>query len=148
MTTQSRLSPFHLAIPVDDLKAAQYFYHEILGCPIGRSCDQWIDFDFYGHQLVTHLSPDECAPAKTNRVDGDEVPCRHYGMVLDWNDWEDLSVRLKIYLEKIGQNFIIAPHIRFKNGPGEQGTFFIYDPAGNALEFKCFRDLDQLFVAE
>lgn len=136
------MQPFHLAIPVDNLKTAEAFYGEMLGCPRGRRSDAWIDFDFFGHQLVAHLSPGECGKAATNDVDGEEVPVRHFGIVLAPKDWEALAARLK----KAGADFIIDPDIRFKGQPGEQGTFFVRDPAGNALEFKCFADMRQLFA--
>lgn len=134
--------PFHLAIPVDDLVKAEAFYGELLGCPRGRRSDQWIDFDFFGHQLVTHLSPDACVGAPTNAVDGEKVPVRHFGVVLTPAEWETLARRL----ETANAPFIIAPTIRFEGQAGEQGTFFVRDPAGNALEFKCFQDPSQLFA--
>lgn len=133
---------FHLAIPVDDLAAAERFYGDLFGCARGRRSDQWIDFNFFGHQLVTHLAPDECGRAKTNHVDGESVPVKHFGVVLEPDDWE----RLVQQLTGAGVEFIIEPGIRFKGEPGEQGTFFLLDPAGNALEFKCFQNPDQLFV--
>lgn len=136
------MPPFHLAIPVDDLAAADAFYHGLLGCPHGRRSDQWTDYDFFGHQLVAHLSPADCAAAKTNVVDGHHVPARHFGVVIAPKDWRTLAERL----EKAGADFIIEPAIRFKGEQGEQGTFFIRDPAGNALEFKCFEDMAQLFA--
>lgn len=136
------LQPFHLAIPVDDLDAANAFYGGVMGCARGRSSPQWIDFDFFGHQLVTHLSPDECKPAQTNAVDGKQVPVRHFGVVLAPDDWRALSERLQAK----GRDFIIEPGIRFAGEPGEQGTFFLLDPAGNALEFKYFNDMGQLFA--
>lgn len=138
----SLLSPFHLAIPVDDLKAAEAFYGDLLGCPRGRRSEDWIDFDFFGHQVVTHLSPGECGRAATNPVDGHQAPVRHFGIVMAPKAWEALAARLKA----AGAEFIIEPNIRFKGEPGEQGTFFILDPAGNALEFKCFEDMGQLFA--
>jgi len=137
------MQPFHLAIPVDDLKAAEAFYGDLIGCPRGRRSEEWIDFDFFGHQLVTHLSPGECGRAATNAVDGHDVPVRHFGIVLEPKDWEALAGRLK----KAGADFIIDPDIRFRGQPGEQGTFFIRDPAGNALEFKCFADRAMLFAS-
>lgn len=137
------MQPFHLAIPVDDLKAAEAFYGDLIGCPRGRRSEEWIDFDFFGHQLVTHLSPGECGQAATNAVDGHDVPVRHFGIVLEPKDWEALAGRLK----KAGADFIIDPDIRFRGQPGEQGTFFIRDPAGNALEFKCFADRAMLFAS-
>lgn len=134
--------PFHLAIPVDDLKAAEAFYGDLLGCPRGRRSDEWIDFDFFGHQLVAHLSPDECGLAATSAVDGHQVPVRHFGVVLSTKDWEALAEKL----HRAGTGFIIEPGVRFKGEPGEQGTFFVRDPAGNALEFKCFADINKLFA--
>ena len=139
----SDLKPFHLALPVDDLAKAEDFYSGVMGCEQGRRCEHWIDFNFFGHQLVTHLAPEECAAAATNEVDGHDVPVRHFGVVLDPADWRALADRL----EAAGVNFIIAPNIRFEGKPGEQGTFFLLDPAGNALEFKCFKDPGQLFAA-
>ena len=138
----SDLRPFHLAIPVDDLAAAEAFYGELLGCPRGRRSAEWIDFDFFGHQLVAHLAPEERSANSTNAVDGHDVPVRHFGIVLDGAAWERLAARL----EKAGGHFIIAPNTRFKGEPGEQRTFFVRDPAGNALEFKSFADLRQLFA--
>ena len=140
--SSAALAPFHLAIPVDDLKAAEAFYGDLLGCPRGRRSDAWIDFDFFGHQLVAHLSPEECAGAATNPVDGHDVPVRHFGIVMDPASWERLAARLKA----AGAAFLIEPDIRFRGEPGEQGTFFIRDPAGNALEFKCFADMTKLFA--
>ena len=137
------LSPFHLAIPVDDLEKAEAFYGGIIGCAPGRRSDYWIDFDFFGHQLVTHLAPDECGLAVTNDVDGKKVPVKHFGVVLEPQKWEALAVRLKA----AGIDFIIEPNKRFRGEPGEQGTFFLLDPAGNALEFKCFKDMAQLFAS-
>lgn len=134
--------PFHLAIPVDDLKAADDFYAGVLGCPRGRRSDEWIDYDFFGHQLVAHLAPSECRAAASNAVDGHDVPVRHFGIVMAPAEWRALAARLKA----AGASFIIEPNIRFKGEPGEQGTFFIGDPAGNALEFKCFERADQLFA--
>lgn len=136
------MPPFHLAIPVDDLKAAEAFYGDLLGCPRGRRSDAWIDFDFFGHQLVAHLSPDECGRAATNAVDGHQAPVRHFGVVLSTKDWEALAEKL----HRAGTAFIIEPSVRFKGEPGEQGTFFVNDPAGNALEFKCFADINKLFA--
>lgn len=133
---------FHLAIPVDDLVKAEAFYGELFGCPRGRRSDQWIDFDFFGHQLVTHLAPEECGRAQTNAVDGHQVPVKHFGVVMNREEWRKLADRL----EAAGVDFIIEPNVRFAGEPGEQGTFFLLDPAGNALEFKCFADMDQLFA--
>lgn len=136
------LSPFHLAIPVDDLKKAEEFYSKTMGCEVGRQSDRWIDFNFFGHQLVTHLAPGECGKAETGPVDGKQVPVKHFGVVLSPDDWKKLAVRL----EAAEAEFIIEPCVRFADEPGEQGTFFLLDPAGNALEFKSFKDSDQLFA--
>lgn len=137
------IHPFHLAIPVDDLGKARAFYGTLMGCAEGRSSEHWVDFDFFGHQLVVHLSPEECGgSAATNSVDGKAVPVRHFGVVLDRKNWTDLAERLTA----AQVDFIIAPGVRFKGEPGEQGTFFFCDPAGNALEFKYFDDPGQLFA--
>ncbi|MDP2060841.1 MAG: VOC family protein [Flavobacteriaceae bacterium] len=137
------LTPFHLAVPVDDLQKARAFYGELLGCPEGRSSDHWIDFDFFGHQFVVHLkSSGEISKVIHNPVDGHDVPVPHFGVVLEWGVWQDLAHRLQ---EK-GIQFVIEPYIRFKGQVGEQATMFFYDPAGNALEFKAFKDLGQLFA--
>ena len=131
---------FHLAFPVDDLAAARAFYGGVLGCEEGRSSTTWVDFDFHGHQLVAHLA---AARAITrNAVDGDAVPVPHFGLVLGWDEWEALRDRLAA----AGTAFEIAPHIRFVGQPGEQATMFFFDPASNALEFKAFRDIGQLFA--
>ncbi|WP_172328153.1 VOC family protein [Mangrovicoccus sp. HB161399] len=141
MTDQS-IRPFHLAFPVDDLEAARGFYKGLLGCGEGRSSDQWVDFDFHGHQIVAHLAPEELGEAKTNAVDGHGVPCRHFGLVMDMETWQETADRLTA----AGVEFIIAPYVRFKGEPGEQATMFFADPAGNAVELKAFRDLGQLFA--
>ncbi len=133
---------FHLAFPVNDLAAARHFYGELLGCREGRSSANWVDFDLHEHQIVAHLAPEECNAASTGSVDGKQVPVRHFGLLLDWADWEALSDRLKA----ADQDFIIEPCVRFAGEPGEQGTFFVRDPAGNALEFKTFRDEKQVFA--
>ena len=142
----SSLTPFHLAIEVRDLSEARAFYGETLGCREGRSGSRWVDFDFFGHQLVCHLSkPDAvAAPAseRFNPVDGHDVPLPHFGVVLEIEDWESLASRLQAR----GVVFIIEPYTRFKGQPGEQATMFIRDPSGNVLEFKAFKDIDaQLF---
>jgi len=134
--------PFHLAFPVKDINETLTFYRDVLGCETGRSSDQWIDFNFWGHQVVAHLSPDEAGRSNMNEVDGHQVPVKHFGVILDWDDWHELAERLK---EK-SINFIIEPYIRFKNKPGEQATMFFTDPSGNALEFKAFRDESQIFA--
>lgn len=133
---------FHLAFPVDDLARARAFYGGVLGCAEGRSSEGWVDFDFHGHQIVAHLAPDEVGRAATNAVDGDNVPVRHFGLILAWDQWEALATKLK----QAGTEFIIEPHIRFKDQPGEQATMFFLDPAGNALEFKAFRDEADIFA--
>ncbi|WP_203291109.1 VOC family protein [Maricaulis parjimensis] len=133
---------FHLAFPVDDLAAARRFYGELMGCPEGRSSESWVDFDLFGHQIVAHLAPEECSAVKAGAVDGKQVPVRHFGLLLDWSDWEALAETF----EQAGTEFIIEPYIRFKGEAGEQGTFFVRDPAGNALEFKTFRDEAQIFA--
>jgi hypothetical protein len=139
----AEMPPFHLAFPVDDLAAARGFYEEVLGCRVGRTDAAWIDFDFFGHQITAHLKPDETGAARTNDVDGDRVPVRHFGAILDWADWEALGARLKA----AGIAFLIEPHVRFKGEVGEQGTMFVKDPAGNALEFKSFRDRARIFAS-
>ena len=134
---------FHLAFPVTDLAAAREFYGELLGCcPVGRTSDRWIDFDFFGHQITGHLVVPEGAIG-TNDVDGDQVPVRHFGAVLEWEAWEALAERMRA----AGRSFRLAPKVRFRDEIGEQGTFFVEDPAGNALEFKAFRDPARLFAS-
>lgn len=137
------LQPFHVAVPVHDLAAARAFYGGVLGCAEGRSSDHWIDFDFYGHQLVCHLAPaDTLKEAEiSNRVEGHDVPVPHYGVVLQWHDWELLATRLR----NADVEFIIEPGVRFAGQPGEQATLFLADPSGNALEFKAMRDESKLF---
>ncbi len=136
------MPPFHLAFPTHDLAAARAFYGGLLGCPEGRSSPHWVDFDFYGHQIVAHLAPEECQAAARNEVDGDQVPCRHFGVVLGMAEWKALAERL----QAAGVRFIIEPHIRFAGEPGEQATMFLLDPSGNALEFKAFERMEQLFA--
>lgn len=138
----SNLTPFHIAFPVDDLDAARHFYGEVLGCPEGRSSDRWIDFDLFGHQIVAHLS-DQPRPAQSgNAVDGHDVPVPHFGVVLPPTEWNALAERVKA----VGVDFVIEPYTRFAGEPGEQSTMFFLDPAGNALEFKAFADMGQLFA--
>lgn len=137
--------PFHLAIPVHDLAAARRFYGERFGCAEGRSSDEWVDFDFFGHQLVAHLDPSRRAftpAAHHNQVDGHAVPVPHFGVVLEWQAWHALAQRLR----QQGCTFVIEPGIRFAGKTGEQATFFLYDESGNALEFKAFQDPSQLFA--
>ncbi len=141
---RSPLRPFHIAFPVDDLPAARHFYGTVLGCREGRSSEQWIDFDLFGHQIVAHYKPAPAsrAEAHANAVDGHDVPVPHFGVVLTQADWATLAERLKA----AGVRFIIEPYTRFAGLPGEQSTMFFLDPAGNALEFKAFADLAQLFA--
>lgn len=135
--------PFHLAFPVHDLTAARAFYGGLLGCPEGRSSEHWVDFDLEGHQIVAHLVERGVGePAVTNDVDGDDVPARHFGLVLDWAAWESLAERLR----EAGTEFLVPPRVRFRGEVGEQATLFLTDPSGNALEFKAFRDPSRLFA--
>ena len=137
------MTPFHLAIPVRDLRDARAFYGGLLGCAEGRSSEDWVDFNFFGHQLVCHVTESAARPAGSNTVDGHDVPVPHFGMVLEMADWDALASRL----QAAGVRFVIEPHIRFANKPGEQATMFLFDPSGNALEFKAFRDIArQLFA--
>lgn len=142
MTTT--LTPFHIAFPVDDLAAARSFYGGLLGCPEGRSTDQWIDFNLFGHQIVAHLRPKSATDAArgANAVDGHDVPIPHFGVVLAMPDWQSLAERLR----SAGVKFIIEPYVRFQGLVGEQATMFLLDPAGNALEFKSFADMSQIFA--
>lgn len=137
------MPPFHLAFPVKDLPSTRAFYEGTLGCRVGRAAESWIDFDFFGHQISAHVKPEETARARTNDVDGDQVPVRHFGAILGWQDWHSLADRLKA----AGTRFIIEPHIRFQGEVGEQATFFLLDPSGNALEFKSFRDMSRVFAS-
>ena len=137
------LPPFHLAFPVDDLAAARRFYGELLGCPEGRSAEEWIDFDLYGHQIVAHYAPDAVRARAGNRVDGEDVPVPHFGIVLPMEHWKALAERL----QGAGVDFVIAPAVRFEGEPGEQATMFFLDPAGNALEFKAMADPAKLFAS-
>ena len=142
----SSVRPFHIAVPVHDLDASRAFYIDVLGCREGRSDENWVDFDFFGHQLVCHLRPPptEFSAEEThhNEVDGKRVPVPHYGVVLALEDWQQLHLQLT----ERGQEFVIEPYIRFAGQTGEQGTFFVLDPSGNALEFKGFANLDTLFL--
>jgi extradiol dioxygenase family protein len=141
---KSKLTPFHVAIPVYDLEESRKFYTTALGCTEGRSSGHWIDFNLYGHQFVAHLKPrpTEKAEHHFNPVDGHDVPVPHYGVVLEWDEFEALEKRLREHQIK----FVIEPYIRFKGLPGEQATMFFLDPSGNALEFKSFKDFGQLFA--
>jgi uncharacterized protein len=141
-TNPGPLSPFHLAFPVHDLEAARRFYGGLLGCPEGRSSPEWVDFNFYGHQIVAHLAPGESGPAQRNAVDGHGVPVRHFGIVLPLADWQALADHLRAE----GTQFLIEPYIRFRGEPGEQATMFFLDPSGNAIEVKAFADITSLFA--
>ena len=136
------MPPFHLAFPVHDLAAARRFYGELLGCPEGRSSPEWVDFNFYGHQIVAHLAPGESGSAATNAVDGHGVPVRHFGVVLKLDQFHALADRLRA----AGTKFVIEPYVRFKGEVGEQATMFFLDPSGNAVEIKAFANLDSLFA--
>ena len=140
--SNSSLARFHLAFPVRDLAEARAFYGDLLGCREGRSSDEWVDFDFFGHQIVAHLSPDEAGHKAHNVVDGEDVPVRHFGIILNMNEWKKLADELSAR----NIRFIIAPGIRFEGLPGEQATFFFKDPSGNALEFKAFADDNMIFA--
>lgn len=135
--------PFHLAFPVHDLAAARAFWGGVMGCPEGRSSDEWVDFDFHGHQIVAHFAPDAAPRRAANEVDGKHVPVPHFGLVLDMDSWKALAARL----QEAGTDFVIEPGIRFAGQPGEQATMFLLDPSGNALEFKAMANPQNLFAA-
>ena len=138
-----KITPFHIAVPVHDLEKARVFYRDVIGCEEGRSDTHWVDFNMYGHQFVIHYKErEEDQNQHHNEVDGHAVPVPHYGVVLEWDDWEALAGKLK----KNNVLFIIEPYIRFEGQTGEQGTMFFNDPSGNALEFNSFRDINQLFA--
>lgn len=139
--TATAIPPFHLAFPVHDLAATRQFYGQFLGCPEGRSSDEWIDFDLFGHQIVAHLAPGKAADHH-NEVDGHDVPVPHFGVVLEWDHFQAFAERLRSH----GVSFVIEPYIRFAGQVGEQATMFFKDPSGNALEFKAFKDRGQLFA--
>lgn len=136
------IRPFHLAFPVHDLGAARAFYGGVMGCPEGRSSDEWIDFDLFGHQIVAHLAPESARDVHHNPVDGHDVPVPHFGVVLERGDWDALAERLR----DAGVKFGIEPHVRFAGQAGEQATMFFRDPSGNALEFKSFADDAMIFA--
>lgn len=136
------MHPFHLAFPVKDLEQTMNFYRDLLDCPTGRTSDLWIDFNFWGSQITAHLVKDESTAEPTNPVDGKQVPVRHFGAILDWEDWEKLAEKLKNH----GVDFVIEPYVRFKGEVGEQATMFLLDPSGNALEFKSFKDTSMIFA--
>ena len=143
-TNPAPMSPFHLAFPVHNLESARKFYGETLGCPEGRSAEDWIDFNFFGHQIVAHLAPSETGTTQLNAVDGHGVPVRHFGIVLPMSEWQSMATHLKAS----GVEFIIEPYVRFKGEAGEQATMFFLDPSGNALEFKAFGDITKLFAKQ
>ena len=136
------MQPFHLAIPVHDLATARAFYGQLLGCAEGRSSAEWVDFDFFGHQLVAHLDARKASAVHHNTVDGRDVPVPHFGVVLEWSTWQQLAERMRA----AGVPFVIEPGIRFAGQVGEQATMFFYDPSDNALEFKAFKDPARLFA--
>ncbi|MCW5516838.1 VOC family protein [Muriicola sp. Z0-33] len=136
------ITPFHIAIPVHNLDACRTFYREVLGCEEGRSSDHWVDFNLFGHQLVIHYKPKSNEALHTNPVDGKNVPVPHYGVVLSWDTFHNFAEALR----SKAIEFIIEPYVRFKGETGEQATMFFLDPAGNALEFKAFKDMGQLFA--
>ncbi len=142
MSAQAAMPPFHLAFPVRDIEEARQFYVGLLGCGEGRSSPEWVDFDFYGHQIVAHLAPDECGLKQTSSVDDHQVPVRHFGAVLSIPQWEAMAEKLKA----VGTSFVIEPYVRFKGEVGEQATMFFMDPSGNALEFKAFKNMESLFA--
>ena len=136
----SSLNPFHLAIPVKEITETRYFYRNILGCEEGRSSDHWVDFNFFGHQLVLHIDSSKANILNENNVDGKSVPVPHFGIVLDWDVFENFEKKISNKVK-----FIIEPYIRFEGQAGEQKTMFFKDPSGNALEFKTFKNINQLF---
>ena len=138
------MQPFHLAFPVHDLNIAKKFYTNLLSCKIGRYSDEWIDFNLFGHQIVAHLDRNMKINEKNNKVDGKEVPLRHFGIIMKWEDWTVFANKLK----QKNIKFLIEPHIRFKEKPGEQATMFFKDPSGNALEFKSFKNPKMIFKTE
>lgn len=135
--------PFHMAFPVASLIETRDFFEGLLGCSIGRTSEKWIDFNFFGHQITAHLKPEEVKGFQSNEVDGDQVPVRHFGVILPWEQWEELADRL----QNKGIDFIIKPQVRFKGEVGEQATMFFLDPSGNALEFKAFKDANSIFAS-
>lgn len=135
------IAPFHLAFPVKSLGVTKMFYNEILGCKVGRSSERWMDFDFFGNQISAHISNTSIKDTETSKVDGKDVPLRHFGAVLDLESWKNLSKKLQV----AGVEFVIEPQIRFKGEVGEQHIMFLYDPSGNALEFKAFTNPHEIF---
>ncbi len=137
----THIRPFHLAFPVTDLAATHSFYDEVLQCSIGRTSDKWIDFNLFGHQITAHLTDEPIVEPPANEVDGKQVPIKHFGVILEWQQWHDFTEHLKAK----AIDFVIAPHIRFEGEPGEQATMFFMDPSGNALEFKAFKNDSDIF---
>ena len=135
---------FHLAITVNDIESTRTFYTQVVGCSLGREASRWIDFNFFGHQLSAHVKPEATQATGTNPVDGESVPVRHFGLVLQWQDWHALVEKLDV--QQV--DYLIKPALRFQGEAGEQATFFISDPSGNALEFKSFKDTDRLFASD
>ena len=136
------LLPFHLAFPVHNIAETERFFVDIIGCKVGRRSEKWIDFNFFGHQISAHLNPEKNTITPTNKVDNDNVPVRHFGIVLLWKEWHALADKLKS--NKV--QFLIKPRTRFQGKAGEQATLFILDPSGNVLEFKSFKDQKMLFA--
>jgi len=136
------MNPFHLAFPILDIETTRTFYQDLLGCEIGRESERWIDFNFFGNQLSAHVVDDYPREPMANPVDGKQVPVKHFGAILEWNDWEALADKLRAH----GIEFVIEPYIRFEGEVGEQATMFFLDPSGNALEFKAFKDMGQVFA--
>jgi len=134
--------PFHLAFPVNDLASTRAFYQEALQCKVGRTSEKWIDFDLFGHQITAHLSPDDTTKPTQNDVDGKQVPVRHWGVILEWDQWNALAERMK----ERKTDFVIEPYVRFEGEQGEQATMFFLDPSGNALEFKSFKEDASIFA--
>jgi extradiol dioxygenase family protein len=138
------VTPFHLAFPIRNIEETTTFYRDVLGCSIGRSTENWVDFDLYGHQLSAHVRPEQVNQAAgTGEVDGHQVPIPHFGVVLTWEQWHELKDRLDA---ELSVDYLVEPQIRFQGKPGEQATLFIQDPSGNALEFKAFKNMEQLFA--
>lgn len=136
------MQPFHLAFPVNDLEKTRAFYEDLLGCGVGRTSERWIDFNFWGNQITAHLVDSDDDDAPTNHVDGKSVPVKHFGAILEMSEWEALAEKLKA----VNTAFIIEPYVRFKGEVGEQATMFFLDPSGNAIEFKSFKDFNQIFA--
>ena len=137
------MSPFHLAFPVSDLAKTRAFYEDLLGCSVGRTAERWIDFNFWGSQISAHLVDGEVVETHHNQVDGKQVPVKHFGAILEWEEWQNLAQKLRVN----GTEFIIEPYVRFAGEVGEQATMFFLDPSGNAIEFKSFKDVNQIFAS-